>query len=315
MLAVRDLKVGFRTDGRVAPAVHGVSFEIRAGQTLGIVGESGSGKSVTCLSLLSLLSGAAASGEAVFEGHDLLRLPERELRRIRGSKIAMIFQDPMTSLNPFLRISTQIAEASRLHLGHTREQAQEHAVRMLELVGIPDARTRAHAYPHQFSGGMRQRVMIAMALACNPKLLIADEPTTALDVTVQSQILDLLRRLRDSTGAALILISHDFGVVAGMADHIAVMYGGRIVESAPTADLFHNPQNPYTRALLRCVPDPARSKQQLFSIAGEPPDVARLGAMQCPFVERCPESIAVCHQEFPPFHRVTENHGSLCWLR
>jgi oligopeptide transport system ATP-binding protein len=315
MLSVRNLRVGFRADGRSSPAVHGVSFEVRAGQTLGIVGESGSGKSVTCLSLLGLLPGATASGEAFFEGENLLKLRERELRRVRGGKIGMIFQDPMTSLNPFLRISTQIVEASRLHLGYTREQAQEHAVKMLELVGIPDARTRADAYPHQFSGGMRQRVMIAMALACHPKLLIADEPTTALDVTIQSQILDLLRRLRDSTGAALILISHDFGVVAGMADYIAVMYGGRIVESAPAVDLFRNPQNPYTRALLRCVPDPAHSKQQLFSIAGEPPDVARLSAAQCPFVERCPESIAVCHQEFPPFYRVREDHGSLCWLR
>jgi oligopeptide/dipeptide ABC transporter ATP-binding protein len=221
----------------------------------------------------------------------------------------------MTSLNPFLSVSTQIAEVSRLHLGHTRLQADDHAIRMLEMVGIPDARTRAHAYPHQFSGGMRQRIMIAMALACQPKLLIADEPTTALDVTIQAQILDLLRRLRDSTGTALILITHDFGVVAEMADHIAVMYGGRIVESAPKADLFRNPQNPYTRALLRCVPDPARSKEQLVSIAGEPPDVTRLRLTHCPFVERCPESIDMCQQEFPPYYQVAENHQSLCWLR
>ena len=227
----------------------------------------------------------------------------------------MVFQDPMTSLNPFLRISTQIAEATRLHLGHTRQQAKEHAVSMLEMVGIPDARTRVDSYPHQFSGGMRQRVMIAIALACHPKLLIADEPTTALDVTIQAQILDLIRRLRDATGASMILITHDFGVVAEMADHIAVMYAGRIVESAATAELFRTPQNPYTRALLRCIPDPARSKQQLFSIAGQPPDVAQLRDGQCPFAERCPEMIAVCRQEFPPYQQMGENHGSLCWLK
>ena len=313
MLTVNNLKAHFRTDEGTVRAVDGVSWEVKEGQTLGVVGESGSGKSVTCLSLLGLLPSATiAGGEAVFEGRDLLKLPEPELRKIRGGKIAMIFQDPMTSLNPFLSVSTQIGEVTRVHLGHTAAEAREHAVKMLELVGIPDARARAGGYPHQFSGGMRQRVMIAMALACRPKLLIADEPTTALDVTIQAQILDLIRKLRDETGTAVILITHDLGVVAEMADHVAVMYAGRVVESAPKAELFRNPRNPYTRALLRSIPDPGRRDGPLYQIAGQPPDVARLPEGQCPFAERCPEVADKCRQEYPPFRQVAVNHWSLC---
>ncbi len=224
----------------------------------------------------------------------------------------MIFQDPMTSLNPFLRISTQITEVTRLHLGYTAAKARDHAISMLELVGIPDARTRVDAYPHQFSGGMRQRVMIAMALACRPKLLIADEPTTALDVTIQAQILDLIRKLRDETGTSVILVTHDLGVVAEMADHIIVMYAGRVVESAPKSELLRNPQNPYTRALLRCIPDPTRRNRRIYHIEGQPPDVARLPAGQCPFAERCPEVVEKCREEFPPYRQVGENQWSLC---
>ncbi len=312
MLAVRHLKTHFRTDDGIVPAVEDVSFEVREGETLGIVGESGSGKSVTCLSLLGLLASAQTDGEAIFEGQDLLKLPESALRKVRGGKIAMVFQDSMTSLNPFLRISTQIMEVTQLHLGYSRKMARDHAIAMLDLVGIPEPRTRIDEYPHQFSGGMRQRVMIAMALACRPKLLIADEPTTALDVTIQAQILDLIRKLRDETGIAVILVTHDLGVVAEMADHIIVMYAGRIVESAPKTELLDNPQNPYTRALLRCIPDPDRRNERLYQIGGQPPDLARLPVTECPFADRCPEVAGRCHEEFPPYRQVGENHWSLC---
>lgn len=317
LLSVRDLKVHFKTRDGIAPAVGGVSFDLEQGKTLGIVGESGSGKSVTSLAIMGLLAtnGRISNGEIWFEGRDLTKLPGRALREIRGSRVGMIFQDPMTSLNPFLRVADQIIEATRTHLGHSRPEAAEHAVKMLETVRIPDARARANAYPHQFSGGMRQRVMIAMALACRPKLLIADEPTTALDVTVQAQILDLMRELRRDTGASMILITHDLGVVAGSADHVVVMYAGRVFESAPAAALFRNPQNPYTRALLACTPDPARRGEKLASIPGVPPDPARLRPDQCPFADRCPEAIDRCHRECPPYHAVGENHHSLCWVR
>jgi oligopeptide transport system ATP-binding protein len=245
----------------------------------------------------------------------LLRLPEKRLREIRGGQIAMIFQDPMTSLNPFLPVSTQLMEVTRLHLGYSREEAYEHAIRMLELVGIPDPRSRVDDYPHQFSGGMRQRVMIAMALSCKPRLLIADEPTTALDVTIQAQILDLIKQLKEETGTSVILITHDLGLVAGMTDHVVVMYAGHIFESAPTEELFRNPQNPYTRALLRSVPDPTREEGELFQIPGLPPDLSHLPKNRCPFADRCPEVIDRCREEFPPFHEVADDHWSLCWVR
>jgi oligopeptide transport system ATP-binding protein len=317
LLSVRNLRVSFPTERGTAHVVDGVTFHVREGETLGIVGESGSGKSVTSLALLGLVPhpGSVSAGEVVFEGRDLSKLEERELRNIRGSKLAMVFQDPMTSLNPFLPVWVQIAEVAQLHLGYTRDQAREHAIQMLERVGIPDARARAGLYPHQFSGGMRQRVMIAMALACRPKLVIADEPTTALDVTIQAQILELLGKLRETSSTAIILITHDLGIVAENADDVLVMYAGRVMESAPAGELFGNPQNPYTRALLRCIPDPTADDAQLHQIAGQPPDVSSLPPGQCPFAGRCPEVVDRCRQEFPPYHQVGDSHWSLCWVR
>src|SRR4030088_559562 len=276
LLSVRDLRTYFKTEDGTVKAVDGISFEVKQGETLGIVGESGSGKSVANLSLMRLIPdppGKIVSGSVMFDGRDVLKLSEREVRDLRGKRIAMIFQDPMTSLNPFMRVSKQLMEVTRLHLGHTRKQAREHAIKMLEQVGIPDARERVDSYPHEFSGGMRQRVMIAMALSCQPELLIADEPTTALDVTIQAQILELIKRLKAETGASVILITHDLGVVAGMTDHIIVMYAGKVFEQAPTAELFARPGNPYTLGLLRSVPDPLAEQGSLYQIPGLPPDL------------------------------------------
>jgi oligopeptide transport system ATP-binding protein len=315
LLAVRGLRTYFDEDGRVVRAVDGVSFELRRGETLGIVGESGSGKSVTSLSIMRLIPsppGRIAAGEIVFDGRDILKLTDEEVRGLRGTRISMIFQDPMTSLNPFMRISTQLMEVSQLHLGHSRGQAFDHAVRLLETVGIPDARRRVQDYPHQFSGGMRQRVMIAMAISCNPELLIADEPTTALDVTIQAQILELIKKLKAETGTSVILITHDLGVVAGMTDRIVVMYAGHIFESAPTADLFVRPGNPYTAGLLRSVPDPAsETGAELYQIPGLPPDVAHLPP-GCPFAPRCSWVQDICTREFPPVIELSPGHQSLC---
>ncbi|HYG80427.1 MAG TPA: ABC transporter ATP-binding protein, partial [Pyrinomonadaceae bacterium] len=305
----------FETEDGVVKAVDGVSFELERGETLGIVGESGSGKSVTNLSIIRLIPeppGKIVSGEILFDGEDIRALPLEELRRVRGKRIAMIFQDPMTSLNPFMRISKQLMEITRLHLGHTKDEAYEHAVRMLEIVGIPDARARVDSYPHEFSGGMRQRVMIAMALSCEPELLIADEPTTALDVTIQAQILELIKNLKRKTGTSVILITHDLGVVAGMTDHIIVMYAGKIFEQARTRELFKYPGNPYTKGLLRSVPDPAHEHgQALYQIPGLPPDVARLPP-GCPFAPRCERAEEICRREFPPFVELNADHHSLC---
>ncbi|HVS82817.1 MAG TPA: ABC transporter ATP-binding protein [Pyrinomonadaceae bacterium] len=314
VLRVKDLRTYFETEDGVVKAVDGISFELKRGETLGIVGESGSGKSVANLSLMRLIPeppGKIVSGEILFGGRDVLKLSPREVRDIRGKQIAMIFQDPMTSLNPFMRISKQLMEVTQLHLGHSKGQAREHALRMLELVGIPDARERADSYPHEFSGGMRQRVMIAMALSCQPKLLIADEPTTALDVTIQAQILELIKRLKAETGASVILITHDLGVVAGMTDHIIVMYAGKVFEQAPTGELFARPGNPYTRGLLRSVPDPLAEQGSLYQIPGLPPDLARLPS-GCPFAPRCERAEDICRNEFPPFVRLTREHYSLC---
>ena len=314
LLEVKDLRTYFETEDGVVKAVDGVSFEVRQGETLGIVGESGSGKSVANLSLMRLIAeppGKIVSGSITFRGRDILKLSPREVRAIRGKQIAMIFQDPMTSLNPFMRISRQLMEVTQLHLGHSKEQAREHAIRMLELVGIPDAEARIESYPHEFSGGMRQRVMIAMALSCQPELLIADEPTTALDVTIQAQILELIKRLKSKTGASVILVTHDLGVVAGMTDHIIVMYAGKVFEQAPTSELFERPGNPYTRGLLRSVPDPATAHGKLYQIPGQPPDVARL-PRGCPFAPRCERAQDICRREFPPFVQLTSEHYSLC---
>ncbi|HKO60577.1 MAG TPA: ABC transporter ATP-binding protein [Pyrinomonadaceae bacterium] len=314
LLDVRELRTYFDTEDGVVKAVDGISFQLHRGETLGIVGESGSGKSVTNLSLLRLIPeppGRIVSGEVIFQGHDILKLPETEVRKIRGKRVAMIFQDPMTSLNPFMRISRQLMEITQLHLGHSKRQAYDHGLKMLEMVGIPDAKTRIDRYPHEFSGGMRQRVMIAMALSCQPELLIADEPTTALDVTIQAQILELIKTLKQVTGTSVILITHDLGVVAGMTDQLIVMYAGKVFEQAPTGELFAKPGNPYTKGLLRSVPDPLAEKGTLYQIPGQPPDVAHLPA-GCPFAPRCERAEDICRREFPPFVQLNASHYSLC---
>ncbi len=315
ILSVKNLKTYFQTDDGVVKAVDGISFDLQKGETLGIVGESGSGKSVTNLSVMRLIPeppGKIVDGSIVFDGVDVRSLSIDEVRRIRGKRIAMIFQDPMTSLNPFLSISTQLMEVTRLHLGHTRQQAYEHAVRMLKTVGISDAEERMNSYPHEFSGGMRQRVMIAMALSCDPELLIADEPTTALDVTIQAQILELIKDLKARMGTSVILITHDLGVVAGMTDKIIVMYAGKVFEHAPTRELFATPANPYTKGLLKSVPGAAHEQgMDLYQIPGLPPDVAHLPP-GCPFAERCDRAEDICRRDFPPFVRKNENHHSLC---
>lgn len=315
ILSVNDLKTYFHTDDGVVKAVDGISFELSKGETLGIVGESGSGKSVTNLSVMRLIPeppGEIAGGSVIFDGIDVLGQPIDEVRKIRGRRIAMIFQDPMTSLNPFLKISTQLMEVTQLHLGHSKQQAREHAVKMLKTVGLSDAEERMESYPHEFSGGMRQRVMIAMALSCDPELLIADEPTTALDVTIQAQILELIKDLKARMGTSVILISHDLGVVAGMTDKIIVMYAGKVFEQAPTRELLAAPANPYTKGLLRSVPDPAHEQgKELYQIPGLPPDVAHLPP-GCPFAERCDRAEDICRNEFPPFVELNAGHHSLC---
>jgi oligopeptide transport system ATP-binding protein len=314
LLEVKDLRTYFHTEDGTLKAVDGISFALKRGETLGIVGESGSGKSVTNLSIIRLVPsppGELVSGEILFDGHDILALPEPAVRKIRGRRIAMIFQDPMTSLNPFLRISRQLMEITELHLGYSKAQAYEHAIKMLETVGIPDARKRVDEYPHQFSGGMRQRVMIAMALSCKPELLIADEPSTALDVTIQAQILELIKKLKEETGTSVILITHDLGVVAGMTDQVIVMYAGKLFEQAPTRELFARPGNPYTKGLLRSVPDPTSEQGTLYQIPGQPPDVAHLPP-GCPFAPRCERAEEICHNEFPPLVQLTSDHTSLC---
>ena len=314
LLRVNDLRVYFDTEEGTVKAVDGVSFEIKRGETLGIVGESGSGKTVANLSIMRLISqppGRIAGGAIEFNGRDVLKLSPRELRQLRGCQIAMIFQDPMTSLNPFVRVSKQLMEVTQLHLGHTKQQARQHAVELLERVGIPDAAERIDSYPHEFSGGMRQRVMIAMALSCKPELLIADEPTTALDVTIQAQILELIKTLKRETGTSVILITHDLGVIAGMTDQVVVMYAGKVFEKAPTSDLFARPANPYTLGLLRSVPDPNAAQGTLYQIPGQPPDLVNLPG-GCPFAPRCERAREICEQEFPPLVKLTSDHFSLC---
>ena len=314
LLSVENLRTYFDTDEGVEKAVDGISFELHRGKTLGIVGESGSGKTVTNLSIMGLIPqppGHIAGGRIEFDGRDLLSLDPEAMRQMRGSRMAMIFQDPMTSLNPFMRVSNQMMEMTRLHRGYRKPEAFAHAVEMLELVGIPDAASRVRDYPHEFSGGMRQRVMIAMALSCDPELLIADEPTTALDVTIQAQILDLIRRMRTEMRTSVILVTHDLGVVAGMADEVVVMYAGQIFERAPTQTLFERPANPYTQGLLRSVPGATVSSGKLYQIPGSPPTLSRLGP-GCPFAPRCDRATEQCGSEFPPFVAVDADHYSLC---
>jgi oligopeptide transport system ATP-binding protein len=315
ILTVKNLKTYFQTEDGVVKAVDGITFELKKGETLGIVGESGSGKSVTNLSIMRLIPeppGKIVDGEIIFDGINVRSLPIEDVRKIRGKRIAMIFQDPMTSLNPYLKISKQLMEVTQLHLGHSKQEAYQHAIKMLEMVGIPDAPSRVDGYPHEFSGGMRQRVMVAMALSCEPELLIADEPTTALDVTIQAQILELIKDLRSKLGTSVILITHDLGVVAGMTDKIIVMYAGKVFEQASTRDLFATPANPYTKGLLKSVPNPdADVEGDLYQIPGLPPDVAHLPP-GCPFAPRCEKAQDICRNEFPPFVKINENHSSLC---
>jgi oligopeptide/dipeptide ABC transporter ATP-binding protein len=303
LLRIRDLRTYFRTDDGVVKAVDGVSFDLRAGETLGIVGESGSGKSVASLSLLKLVPqppGYFPSGEIHFAGRDLMQTTEADMRRLRGNRLAMIFQDPMTSLNPYLTIERQLTEVLELHRGQSRRQARAGALQMLVRVGIPDPERRLCAFPHELSGGMRQRVMIAMALLCEPQLLIADEPTTALDVTIQAQILTLIKKLQAELGTSVILITHDLGVVAGMADRVAVMYAGRIVETGPVEQIFAHPRHPYTRGLLRSVPRlDGAPDEALAPIAGLPPDLSALPP-GCPFRPRCDRAQERCAREYPP---------------
>jgi oligopeptide transport system ATP-binding protein len=316
VLDVRDLRTYFRTDGQVVRAVDGVSFTVRRGETLGIVGESGSGKSVACLSVLRLVPSPPAfhpSGSVFHGGRDLLAVPEPELRRLRGDRLAMIFQDPMTSLNPYLRVSRQLTEVLEVHRGAAPAAARAAAIAMLDRVGIPDAGRRIDQYPHQFSGGMRQRVMIAMALLCEPEVLFADEPTTALDVTIQAQILDLIAGLRSALGTAVVLVTHDLGVVAGTTDRVAVMYAGRVVEEGPTAEVFAAPRHPYTRGLLASMPRiDAPPREPLAAIPGLPPDLGHLPS-GCPFHPRCGRVQDRCRREYPPTVPVSATHAAACW--
>jgi oligopeptide transport system ATP-binding protein len=317
LLEVADLRTHFFTPDGVVKAVNGVSFTLDEGEALGLVGESGCGKSVSALTLVRLIPqppGRIVSGQVNFQGRDLLKLQEHEMRKVRGNDMAMIFQDPMTSLNPVLSIGRQIGEAVELHKGLDRAASRKRTIELLELVGIPAARSRVDDYPHQFSGGMRQRVMIAMALSCEPKLLIADEPTTALDVTIQAQILELIKRLREELGMAIIMITHDLGVVAGIADRINVMYAGHIVETGTVDELFHNPRHPYTLGLLNSIPrlDEPR-KEKLVPIEGLPPDLVN-PPTGCAFQPRCPYAVKRCAFESPTLEPVAPGHRIACWV-
>jgi len=312
-LTVNDLAVAFPTEDGLVRAVDGVSLTLEKGKTLAIVGESGSGKSVTAQAIMGLINRKAAkvTGEIWLDGQEMVAMPDADVQALRGDEMAMIFQDPMSSLHPFYRIGDQISEAIRAHRSIGQKLARQEALEMLRHVGIPAPDRRIDAYPHQLSGGMRQRVMIAMALSCEPELLIADEPTTALDVTIQAQILELIKKLKRETGTSVILITHDLGVVAGMTDHVIVMYAGKIFEQAPTNELFSKPGNPYTKGLLRSVPDPTAEQGKLYQIPGLPPDVAHLKP-GCPFAQRCDYTQDICRREFPPFVQLNADHFSLC---
>ena len=320
ILQVEALMTEFKTERGIVNAVNKVSFDVERGQTLGIVGESGSGKSVTNLSILRLIEfppGRITGGKVLFHDKDLLTATEHEMLGIRGKHISMIFQDPLTSLNPVIKIWKQIAEALMLHQGMKKKESKMQAIELLRIIGIPDPQTRAECYPHQFSGGMRQRVMIAMALSCNPDILIADEPTTALDVTIQAQILELIRARRDQQQTSVIMITHDLGVIAEMCDQVCVMYAGRIVEKADVLDLFQSPKHPYTQGLLDSIPRLDRTGvERLHSIKGSPPDLLHLPE-GCPFRERCDKAMNRCASELPP-ELVLDGSSSprkvACWL-
>ena len=314
LLSVKDLRTYFHTRSGVYRAVDGVSFDLERGETLGIVGESGSGKSVTCYSLMGLIPqppGRIESGSAVFDGVDLLNCSPRQSRAIRGKRISMIFQDPMTSLNPYMRISDQLIEPLMIHEDITKKEAIKRGLEALESVGINDAEKRIHYYPHEFSGGMRQRVMIAMALITKPELLIADEPTTALDVTVQAQILELIKKMQQEIGMGVIFITHDLGVVSGLCDRVQVMYAGRVVESADTYSLFHDTKHPYTRALQRSIPSLQEKGKKLFTIPGMPPDLSKPLA-GCSFAARCEHATDLCHASDPQLSEIDVTHSQAC---
>jgi oligopeptide transport system ATP-binding protein len=317
LLDVKELETQFKTPDGIVHAVNGVSFGLKEGETLGVVGESGCGKSVTMLSVLGLIAsppGKVVAGEALFFGQDLLKMPKEELRHVRGAQIAMIFQDPMTSLNPVLTIGRQLEEPLMLHVGMTKNQARERAAELLGMVGIPNAKDRLSDYPHQYSGGMRQRVMIAMALSCSPQILIADEPTTALDVTIQAQIMDLVKRLRNELGMTIVWITHDLGVVAGLAQRVIVMYGGLIIEEAPVNELFANPTHPYTVGLIGSLPRVDETKHtRLFSIEGQPP-ILYQKPQACPFAPRCKWAMERCWKENPTLETVESEHRVACWV-
>jgi oligopeptide transport system ATP-binding protein len=317
LLEVIDLRISFSTYAGEVQAVRGVSFDLRRGETLAIVGESGSGKSVTAKSIMRLLPEANTmikGGEILLGGEDILKLSEKRMQNIRGPKIAMVFQDPMTSLDPTMRIGRQIIESLKQHLGMSGRRAAERSVELLELVGIPNPEQRIKQYPHQFSGGMRQRVVIAIALACDPQILIADEPTTALDVTIQAQILELLRELQERLGMSVVLITHDLGVVASTAHRIAVMYGGKIIETGTVREIFYNPQMPYTWGLLASIPSPTADRtQDLIPIPGTPPDATN-PPKGCPFTARCPYAMWICGEEMPGYTTFSDEHRAACWL-
>jgi len=316
VLKVNNLKTFFWTDEGLVKAVNGLSYQVNEGESVGLVGESACGKSVSALSIMRLIPyppGRIVDGEIIFEGRDLLKISEQEMREVRGNKIAMIFQEPSTSLNPVLTVSRQLTESLELHHGWSREGAREEAIKLLELVGMPDPAVRVGYYPHQFSGGMQQRIMIAMALSCNPKVLIADEPTTAVDVTVQAQLLEILDDLRRRFGTAVIIITHNLGVVARYVDRVIVMYAGRLVEKASTVDLFTHPQHPYTKGLLKSVPRLDLPKaSELGAIDGLPPNLARL-PIGCAFQPRCQWAFDRCQLETPDLEEVGRNHWSACF--
>jgi len=314
VLEVNDLQIQFRIDEKYYSAVQGVSFHIEEGETLGLVGESGCGKSVTSLAIMRLLTPQTkVSGKVSYQGKNLLELPEAQMRGIRGNEISMIFQEPMTSLNPVHRIGAQIGESLILHRGMSVKQARQQAIELLKQVGIPRPEHIVDEYPHQLSGGMRQRVMIAIAMACNPSLLIADEPTTALDVTIQAQILDLMRRLTKENRMSTLLITHDLGVVAEMCDRVAVMYAGRIVEEGTVQKIFRNPQHPYTIGLLNSIPKLDGERGRLHPISGNVPSLRNM-ATGCRFHPRCPKVMDVCREQEPNFYSVEDEHRSRCWL-
>ncbi|HKL98320.1 MAG TPA: ABC transporter ATP-binding protein [Mobilitalea sp.] len=317
VLEVKNLNVSFDTYAGEIKAVRGVSFELKQGEVLAIVGESGCGKSVTAQTIMKLNPMPPArivDGEIILAGKDIVKASEKEMMKIRGKDVSMIFQDPMTCLNPTMQVGKQLTEAIRHHQKISLEEAHKEAIRLLEIVKIPNTEQRAKQYPHEFSGGMRQRVMIAMALSCAPKLLIADEPTTALDVTIQAQIMDLLKEIKDKTNTAVILITHDLGVVASMADRVAVMYAGKIVETGTAEDIFYRPSHPYTEALLRSLPKTDMDRNvRLVSIAGTPPDLLN-PPLGCPFASRCQHTMKICHTQMPPYFTPEMKHESACWL-